>query len=1170
MIIIVLLFLFLAPTVLEAATRYVDINSIGGSCHDTLKDGLSPGNPKCTLNAGINSMSSGDTLFLRQGSYGNLDYQNVCVPSGGSYGSATTIASYTGETATIRSMNLWPCGGNSEFKYVIFDRLLVDGETTVTDTVTIGQAAHHIRFQNGEVKNAWSLGFSLFGIGENQAVEVLNTKIHDIHQQSGSGGGFAFYIQSSDNIIDGCEMYNLDGYGVQFYNGYTFDSVDRNVVSNNKFYNTGFVRFFGGITVNHGTDNKIFNNIFYNTFGALDVVRNARNTLVANNTFYNNQGWGIRLDIGTSNGPNTTVKNNILVNSETIEVGGAPGTNCSHNYTPTAANCSNTVSGNILFTNPGGGIFTVQSGSVAINSGTPVSGVTRDYIGTTRPQGSGYDLGAYEFIEGGGPPVGGGPNYYVSLNGDDGHAGTIDQPWRTLAHAITVMVAGDTVYLRAGTYTEGLDKGTQAIPNGTSWTNAVTFAAYPGESVTLRPGSGWVAGAVLNLTAGPDCGTGEIKYLIFDHLIIDGTGLQNTVSGCGTDSHHIRIQDGEITGATGSGLLHFGHDSELIRTKVHHNGSNFLDHGAYWCSDNVLIKDNEIYNNSSFGIQLYATPGVNCGNNNVIIGNRIHNNVNAGVTLNNGTNVLFANNVIYGHTTGDGWGIQIDRGADSAKIYNNTFYNNLNGIQPWRVSNTSVINNILHQSGFIDDQATGTTWNKNLCTVANTGCTNIGNPMFTNGPGSIFSLQLGSPAINAGVTVTGVPTDAIGTSRPQGPGYDIGAYEYIEEATPGGNTIYLSAGGHSDAPTDVGNCTVPENPLTPRATWAGALVCLNSPGKILEVRGGTYPGAINTSLIVGGNDAGSPTQIRAYQDEVVIVQLPLDEYVGLFVQNSQYITISNLIVDAMARDNSNAFACMGSNNIIVQNSTFRNSFYEPGYISGCANVSFAQTIFHTSATFPVVTLDGTVSNITFDRSELHTSPLQGLNMNTGGGSNTNVVLGRTQVRNTGGVGVDVASSTGLVVVNSIIDHNDAGILVRNGSSGTKIYNNTIFANTTTGVKCDLGAGTPQPIELKNNIAFSNPTGNIVNDCSAQTATNLVTDPTFVGPPGDLHLGNGSDGINSGTTLPSVVVDFDGNPRPDTIGGQYDIGAYERGQTPAEPGLNVTVQPTDLYQLGMMF
>jgi hypothetical protein len=311
------------------------------------------------------------------------------------------VASYPGETATLSQINLWPCGGNSEFKYVIFDRLRIDGQTTVQDTVTMGQAAHHIRFQNGEVLNAWSLGFSFFGIGENQFVEVLNTKIHDIHQRqvpTGGGGGFAFYIQSSDNLIEGCELYNLDGYGVQFYNGYTFSNVDRNIVRNNKFTNTGFVRFFGGVTVNHGTDNKIYNNIFSNTFGVIDVVRNARNTLVANNTLYNNQAWGIRLDIGTSNGPNTTVKNNILFTSETIEVGGAPGTNCSHNLSPgTPAGCSNNSTANPQFVNAGGGDFTLQAGSPAINAGTTVSLVTTDYAGVARPQGPAYDIGAYEY-----------------------------------------------------------------------------------------------------------------------------------------------------------------------------------------------------------------------------------------------------------------------------------------------------------------------------------------------------------------------------------------------------------------------------------------------------------------------------------------------------------------------------------------------------------------------------------------------------------------------------------------------------------------------------------------------------------------------------------------------------------------------------------------------------
>jgi len=42
-----------------------------------------------------------------------------------------------------------------------------------------------------------------------------------------------------------------------------------------------------------------------------------------------------------------------------------------------------------------------------------------------------------------------------------------------------------------------------------------------------------------------------------------------------------------------------------------------------------------------------------------------------------------------------------------------------------------------------------------------------------------FHLQSGSPAIDAGLTLSQVPYDFDGTARPQGSAYDIGAYEYV-------------------------------------------------------------------------------------------------------------------------------------------------------------------------------------------------------------------------------------------------------------------------------------------------------------------------------------------------------------------------------------------------------
>jgi len=55
----------------------------------------------------------------------------------------------------------------------------------------------------------------------------------------------------------------------------------------------------------------------------------------------------------------------------------------------------------------------------------------------------------------------------------------------------------------------------------------------------------------------------------------------------------------------------------------------------------------------------------------------------------------------------------------------------------------------------------------------------VEDPLFVGGDD--FRLRTGSPCIDAGAD-TGVYTDIVGVTRPQGAGFDIGAYEYVDGA----------------------------------------------------------------------------------------------------------------------------------------------------------------------------------------------------------------------------------------------------------------------------------------------------------------------------------------------------------------------------------------------------
>src|SRR5215475_1054797 len=69
--------------------------------------------------------------------------------------------------------------------------------------------------------------------------------------------------------------------------------------------------------------------------------------------------------------------------------------------------------------------------------------------------------------------------YYVATTGSDANPGSQSQPFRTIDKGVQALHAGDTLYLRGGTYTNQSIGywGPTPVPNGTSWATATTIAA---------------------------------------------------------------------------------------------------------------------------------------------------------------------------------------------------------------------------------------------------------------------------------------------------------------------------------------------------------------------------------------------------------------------------------------------------------------------------------------------------------------------------------------------------------------------------------------------------------------------------------------------------------------------------------------------------------------------
>jgi hypothetical protein len=418
--------------------------------------------------------------------------------------------------------------------------------------------------------------------------------------------------------------------------------------------------------------------------------------------------------------------------------------------------------------------------------------------------------------------------YYVATNGSDTNPGTEAQPFLTLNKGVSVLLPGDTLLVKQGTYREEL---WNTIPSGLSWNQPVTLRAYPGHQVIIQPDPG--ADFVITIR-------GNRHYIIIDGFIIDGTNVNlegikiNGVMTAAPSPSHIRLINNEIRNvgttkvsngvyeAYGSGIFTTGRANyvEYINNRIHNNGLTDFDHGIYHIASYALIEGNTIYNNKGTGIKVGWGQNAlnNIVRNNVIYDNNTAEGFNGqkkqgrgiGVYAGSGTQVY--NNVIWGaHMAG----IDVSYAGHNAKIFNNTIlqatgYGIVVGYDSSTITtsiNTLVENNLVYQQSdspaIYNDGGRGTIFRYNLTFGVNPaigarypGATVILNnlqnvdPRFINLGAKNFDLGSGSPAIDAGNNLNCPETDPHGRFRTfdgNGDGKaqcDVGAYEYDQFDSP--------------------------------------------------------------------------------------------------------------------------------------------------------------------------------------------------------------------------------------------------------------------------------------------------------------------------------------------------------------------------------------------------
>lgn len=257
--------------------------------------------------------------------------------------------------------------------------------------------------------------------------------------------------------------------------------------------------------------------------------------------------------------------------------------------------------------------------------------------------------------------------YYVAPTGNDNNLGTQTAPFKSIMKAHSVVVAGDTIYLRGGTHRTPYN-GIKLTKSGTSTGGRIKLFAYPKEKPVID------ASPITNLN------TWAITLNSSSWWHIKGLEIVNNPRGGG-----IYLGNGAAS------------NNIIENNNIHHNGfdSNWAATGisVYGLPANNLFLNNDSHHNSDrdFG-DGDGISGGNLGVNNIYRGNRLWNNSDDGFDffcVENNANcatVLLENNWVFnngygenGNPLGDGNGFKLGgiRAGTNGKSGGHTLRNNL-------------------------------------------------------------------------------------------------------------------------------------------------------------------------------------------------------------------------------------------------------------------------------------------------------------------------------------------------------------------------------------------------------------------------------------------------------------------------------------------------------------
>jgi parallel beta-helix repeat protein len=420
--------------------------------------------------------------------------------------------------------------------------------------------------------------------------------------------------------------------------------------------------------------------------------------------------------------------------------------------------------------------------------------------------------------------------YYAAPNGS-GTSCTIESPC-ALNSGLGKLVAGDTLYLREGTYNQLVSFS----KNGTS-ESRITISGYSGETaiidgyysipsgcydflVTIHGSYVTFRDIRVQNSYGSGIATGGATTGVqFINVILDYTGETGLVLGGSHNlADHVTVtrngqRYGSGCGTWGSALCTVGSDNTIQNSLTYDNRGEGLN--AYSSSRNSIIQDNVSYNNRAVGLYLDSSSGATVRRNLVYYSPGWNLSsarcLTIGAETGQASNLTIVNNLLMGGF------VNLETDSNLTQLTNvtiahNTFVNARGDLSSgynmgvYFRSNLSTFINSVFKNNIVVEEASGrvpifvpsshpglafshNNWNKApLVSAQGTGDV-IADPKLAKtgftGPGQLtgkyFMIPSDSPACDRGQVIGSVSDDFFGKERPVGIYPDIGGYEYRGE-----------------------------------------------------------------------------------------------------------------------------------------------------------------------------------------------------------------------------------------------------------------------------------------------------------------------------------------------------------------------------------------------------